>query len=89
MKEGGDPRSLTARQAASCENAKSDPSMCKCRCAGARHGLGRGAVRDLDTSDPHYPTDEAPKDKRRREAEEAARARLDALLGRPRKGPTT
>lgn len=74
-------RSLTARQAASCENAKSPPSACKCRCGGAAHGKGRGQVRALDTTDPHFPDDEAPADRKRREKREAWEARRRLLLG--------
>jgi hypothetical protein len=71
---------LNARQAASCENAKSPASACKCRCGGAKHGLGRGAVRSLDASDPHHPDDEDPKARKRREREEASVARMRALI---------
>ena len=46
---------LTTRQAASCENAKSDPSKCKCQCGGAFHGAARGAVKALPENDPHFP----------------------------------
>jgi len=72
-------KSLTARQAASCENAKGPPSACKCRCGGAAHGKQRGVVRDLPAADPHHPDDEAPKTRRKRLAVEAWLKRLAAL----------
>ncbi len=46
---------LTTRQAASCENTKSDPSKCKCQCGGQFHGAARGAVKSLPENDPHFP----------------------------------
>jgi hypothetical protein len=70
---------LTARQAASCENAKSPPSACKCRCGGSAHGLSRGPVRSLETSDPHHPDDESPADRRRRERESSDAKRMAAM----------
>jgi len=71
---------LTARSAAACENAKSPPSACKCRCGGAMHGKARGAVRELDQADPHFPDDESPKARRAREKAERWEAQK-RLLG--------
>lgn len=51
---------LTARQAATCETAKTPPSKCRCRCGGAGHGKGRSheAQREffeaLPEEDPHH-----------------------------------
>lgn len=73
-----DGKPLTARQAASCENAKSPPEKCRCRCGGAKHGLGRGAVRSLPACDPHHPDDESPADRKRREAAERWEAQKKA-----------
>lgn len=64
-------RSLTARSAAACENAKSPRSACRCRCGGACHGIARGAVRDLPAGDPHHPDDESPKERKQRERRES------------------
>lgn len=74
-----DLSALTARQASACEHAKSPPSTCKCRCAGAFHGVARGPVRDLPLGDPHHPDDEDPKERRQREAAEAQRRRFEML----------
>lgn len=49
---------FTARSAAACENAKSPPSRCTCRCKGAAHGVKRGPVRELPAGDWHHPEDE-------------------------------
>jgi len=68
---------LTARQAAACENAKHP--QCTCRCGGKAHGAQRGSVRDLPRDDPHYPDDEPPVERRRREKREAQERRWDAL----------
>ena len=50
-------RSLSFRQAASCEAAVS--SRCRCRCGGAFHGTLR-EVGDLRQGDPHALKDAAP-----------------------------
>ena len=44
-------KTLTYRQAAGCENARS--SRCRCRCGGRFHGAGRGEVVGLPRDDPH------------------------------------
>lgn len=44
-------KSLTYRQASACENATT--RRCRCRCAGAYHGAGRGEVVALAAGDPH------------------------------------
>jgi hypothetical protein len=46
---------LTTRQAASCENAKTEPCKCKCQCHGQFHGAARGSVKRLPETDPHFP----------------------------------
>lgn len=80
-------KSLSARSAASCENATSPSSACRCRCGGALHGAARGAVRALDPGDPHRPDDEDPKERKRREREEAQAAKLQAMLAAIRSEP--
>lgn len=79
---------LTARQAASCENAKSPRSSCKCRCGGAHHGAGRGSVRGLEAGDPHRPDDEDPKARRKRERDEAQRRKWEMLEAMNRGEPS-
>ena len=69
--------SLTARQAAACENATRP--KCTCRCGGKMHGAGRGSVRALPVGDPHYPDDEPPAERRRRERREAQERRWQML----------
>ena len=73
---------LTARQAASCENATSPRSSCKCRCGGEHHGARRGGVRDLPEGDLHRPDDEDPKVKRARERDKAVQTRFALLAGK-------
>lgn len=66
-------KSLSFRQASSCENAKH--KGCRCRCGGGAHGITRGEVDDLPEDDPHYiDPDRATKARQRKETRDAVRA---------------
>jgi hypothetical protein len=66
-------RALTARQATTCETAKT--KRCRCRCGGLLHGAGRFATgdeaRELADDDAHHAGPTAD-DKLRRALREAA-----------------
>lgn len=51
-------KTLSARQAQSCEDAKRP--KCVCRCGGRLHGAKRSNVCDLPVLDPHYPGKPCP-----------------------------
>lgn len=72
-------KALTETQAKRCENAKSPPSHCKCRCGGKHHGAGRGDVAELGADDPHAVPAKEP---RFRGAAARAMKKLDAELDR-------
>ena len=49
-------RALSASQANTCENAKTPPARCRCRCGGALHGAARAVGDELEklpADDPH------------------------------------